>query len=299
MYAYGHVGYLMAGIAGQANGTPDAKYSGGWEEAYAGVVGGGSTASGTSWQYNVSYGLQSYCIGGAMLLCQIAGSSGDRAGDFTWPRWSGRNFLKAQFRDQQHHGRRLPLRAERLPAQPHADRGRERCSTTRATAPRTGSRGSRCSTPTRCTTCPRARPCRATACGRCSCGRATRRPPGTPARSARWSGRGRRTRTSTMSAIGAGVEGGWSFARTKWAPTITYRWTTLGGDDPSTRDVRALGPVLLRRRHRRQSGSTVNITAPPPLIGTGVTASRRCPWPIVAVRALAMPRAAPNSTSLM
>ena len=37
-----------------------------------------------------------------------------------------------------------------------------------------------------------------------------------------------------MSAIGAGLEGGWSFARTKWAPTITYRWTTLGGDDPST-----------------------------------------------------------------
>src|SRR5512139_1838334 len=88
----------MAGIAGQANGTPDAKYSGGWEEAYAGIVGGGSTAAGTSWQYNLSYGLQSYCIGGAMLLCQIAGSSGERAGDFTWPRWSGRNFLKAQIR---------------------------------------------------------------------------------------------------------------------------------------------------------------------------------------------------------
>jgi len=48
VYAYGHVGYLMAGIAGQANGTSAAKYSGGWEEAYAGVVGGGSTASGTS-----------------------------------------------------------------------------------------------------------------------------------------------------------------------------------------------------------------------------------------------------------
>ena len=29
MYAYGHVGYLMAGIAGQANGTASAKYLGG------------------------------------------------------------------------------------------------------------------------------------------------------------------------------------------------------------------------------------------------------------------------------
>ena len=97
LYVYGHMGYLMAGIAGQANGTPDAKFSSGWEEAYAGIVGGGSTASGTSWQYNISYGKQPYCVGGAMLLCQFGFSGGARAGDFTWPRWSG-IMLKAQFR---------------------------------------------------------------------------------------------------------------------------------------------------------------------------------------------------------
>ena len=236
MYAYGHVGYLMAGIAGQANGTPDAKYSGGWEEAYAGIVGGGITAAGTSWQYNVSYGLQSYCIGGAMLMCQIASSSGERAGDFTWPRWSRSQLPEGAVPGQQHHGRRLSLRAERLPAQPHAHRRRQRPARPRVRHHVRRSRGSPCSTPTRCTTCPpattlprdgmRALQVRARLHAGARRGRA---------RSARWSGRGRPTRTSRCRrSAPASKAAGRSPARSG-RPTITYRWTTLGGDDPSTR----------------------------------------------------------------
>jgi hypothetical protein len=233
LYAYGHVGYLMAGIAGQANGTPDSKYSGGWEEAYAGVVGGGATSSGTQWAYNVSYGLQSYCIGGAMLLCQVAGSSGDRAGDFTWPRWSGRNFLKAQFRvnhttvDGFHFEPndfpRSRTRIAGINAQHDPGYGTVVGVTwltvlasdslyylpTGATLPRDGMRALQL------------RAGYTPAPGR----------PG-PVGKAEWA---RQTNANfDMSAIGAGLEGGWSFARAKWAPTVTYRWTTLGGDDAGT-----------------------------------------------------------------
>lgn len=233
MYAYGHVGYLMAGIAGQANGTADPKYSGGWEEAYAGIVGGGSTEAGTSWQYNLSYGLQSYCIGGAMLLCQIAGSSGDRAGDFTWPRWSGRNFLKAQFRinntvfDGFHFEPndfpRSHTRIAGLNLQHDAGYGVALGLTwltvlesnslyylpTGQTLPRDGMRALQLRTGY--TPAP----------GQ----------PG-PVGKAEWA---RQSNANfEMSAIGAGLEGGWSFGRTKGVPSITYRWTTLGGDDPST-----------------------------------------------------------------
>jgi hypothetical protein len=233
LYAYGHVGYLMAGIAGQANGTSDAKYSGGWEEAYAGVVGGGSTAAGTQWSYNVSYGLQSYCIGGSMLLCQIAGSSGDRAGDFTWPRWSGRNFLKAQFRVnntvvdgfrfEPNDFPRSYTRIAGMNVEHDAGYGATYGLTwlsvlesnslyylpTGDTLPRDGMR------------VVQLRGGYSPAPGR----------PG-PVGKIEWA---RQTNANfDMSAIGAGIEGGWSFARTKWVPTITYRRTTLGGDDPAT-----------------------------------------------------------------
>ena len=233
-YVYGHVGYLAAGIAGQANGTPDAKFAGGWEEAFAGVVGGGVTAAGTSWQYNISYGLQNYCIGGGMLLCQIATSSGERAGDFTWPRWSGRNFLKAQFRlnnttvDGFHfEPNDFPNSHTRIAGvNLQYDRGYGTALgvtwltvlgsnslyylPTGATLPRDGMRALQL------------RAAYTPAPGR----------PG-PLAKAEWA---RQTNANfQMSAIGAGLEGGWSFARAKWAPAITYRWTTLGGDDPSTK----------------------------------------------------------------
>jgi hypothetical protein len=233
LYAYGHVGYLMAGIAGQANGTADAKFSSGWEEAYAGVVGGGISGAGTQWTYNVSYGLQSFCIGGAMLLCQIGGSSGDRAGDFTWPRWSGRNFLKAQFRlnntsvDGFHFEPndfpRSRTRIAGVNVQHDAGYGASAGLTwltvlgsnslyylpTGETLPRDGMRALQL------------RAGYTPAPGR----------PG-PVGKVEWA---RQTNANfAMSAIGAGLEAGWSFGRTRWAPTFTYRWTTLGGDDPRT-----------------------------------------------------------------
>lgn len=97
-WIYGSAAWLLAGSVGQDNNRADGRYTGSWEEAYVGVVDGGVTARGSVWRANLSYGRQPYCIGGGMLLCQIAASGGDRAADFGWPRWSGHDFFKAQLR---------------------------------------------------------------------------------------------------------------------------------------------------------------------------------------------------------
>jgi hypothetical protein len=97
-YLYASSLYLGTLSAGQDNNRSDLRTTGQWEEAYLGIVDGGATASGLVWRANLSFGRQSYCIGGGMLVCQIASSGGDRGADFAWPRWTGNDFLKGQLR---------------------------------------------------------------------------------------------------------------------------------------------------------------------------------------------------------
>lgn len=96
-FLYGSLLYLGAGSVGQDNTRDDARWSSGWEEAFLGVVRGGTTENGSVWLANLSYGKQPYCIGNGLLLCQVASSGGDRAADFAWPRWSAKELLKGQF----------------------------------------------------------------------------------------------------------------------------------------------------------------------------------------------------------
>jgi hypothetical protein len=233
VYVYGNVTYLAAGIAGQANGTDSAKFDHGFEDAYAGVVGGGVTPAGSVWQYNVSFGAQPYCIGGAMFMCQIASSSGERAGDFTWPRWAGHDFLKAQFRFNNTTVEGFSFRPNDAPTtntrlagiNVNYDRGYGMTLggtwltaldstlgyylTDGTVLTRDGLRAWQL------------RAAYAPARGR----------PGPIAKLEV----ARQTNSNfDMAANGLGVEGGWWFARAKWGPTLTYRYATTGGDDPAT-----------------------------------------------------------------
>lgn len=97
-YLYANLLYLGTLSVGQDNNRNDTRHTGQWEEAFFGVVDSGVTDSGMAWRANLSWGRQPYCIGNGMLVCQIASSGGDRGADFAWPRWTGRDFLKAQFR---------------------------------------------------------------------------------------------------------------------------------------------------------------------------------------------------------
>jgi hypothetical protein len=97
-YLYGSALYLGAGTVGQDNNSDKPRWASGWEDAFAGIVDGGTTEAGHVWLANVSYGRQPYCIGNGILICQIAASGGERAADFAWPRWAGKDFFKAQVR---------------------------------------------------------------------------------------------------------------------------------------------------------------------------------------------------------
>jgi hypothetical protein len=232
LYAYGHVTYLVPAIAGQANGTADAKVGHGFEEAYVGVVGGGATAAGTAWSYNVSFGAQPFCIGGAMFLCQVASSGGERAGDFSWPRWTAHNTLRAQFRLRNTTVEGFHLESNDFPStgtrlaglnlqhDPGIGLGYGATwfttieSSLRYFFPdgseqtRDGMRGLHI--------------------------RAAYTPPpaGGPIVKAEF---GRQTNAHfAMDARGGAVEGGWSFGRVKARPSLTYRFTATSGDDPET-----------------------------------------------------------------
>jgi hypothetical protein len=67
------------------------------EEAYGGIVGAKTTASGHLMRFNVSFGKQPYRIGNGMLICQIAGNGGVWGGMTAWPRFAGKYVGLAKF----------------------------------------------------------------------------------------------------------------------------------------------------------------------------------------------------------
>jgi hypothetical protein len=233
VYVYGNVTYMAPAIAGQANGTSTAKVAHGFEDAYGGLVGGGITRAGTVWQYNVSFGMQPFCIGGAMLLCQIASSSGERAGDFTWPRWSGQEFLKAQFRVNNLTTEGFTFKPNDEPTtntrlagvNVNYDRGfgftfggtwltaldstLGYYLTDGTVLTRDGLRA-----------------------WQLRGGYAPAR--GTAGPIAKLEVARQTNRNFKMAANGLGAEAGWWFGRAKWGPTITYRFTRTTGDNPDT-----------------------------------------------------------------
>lgn len=68
------------------------------ERAFGGLVGGGSTDSGHLWVVNVSGGRTPYCIGDGMFICQIAGNGGEWGGANAWPRFAASFLGLGQFR---------------------------------------------------------------------------------------------------------------------------------------------------------------------------------------------------------
>ena len=234
VYVYGTFSYLGAASVGQDNNRSDARATSSWEEGYAGVVGGGVTASGSTWAYNVSYGMQPYCIGGGMLVCQIASSGGDRAADFAWPRWTGTHFLKAQFRVNATEITGFRFEANDMPATGTVLAGvnvdhnsgsglsvggtwltalDSRSQYYLPTGPSAMSRDGLRALHLRGTVTP---------------------PPGKdgPVLKAEWA---RQTNANfDMDARGWSAEGGWSFSTVRWSPSLTYRFSRTTGDDPAT-----------------------------------------------------------------
>jgi hypothetical protein len=88
-YLYGNYKAIFISTLGRDLFRADNPSSFGTENLYAGVVGTIPTSKGNVLNYNISAGQQPYRIGTGMLLCQIALNGGDRGGLNIWPRFSG------------------------------------------------------------------------------------------------------------------------------------------------------------------------------------------------------------------
>jgi hypothetical protein len=89
LYVYGNFKYLLVGTVGTDLYSTAPRGEGAVEDAWVGLVGGGSTEGGALFTYHASLGRQPYCIGTGMLVCQTATSGGSRGGLVAWPRWAG------------------------------------------------------------------------------------------------------------------------------------------------------------------------------------------------------------------
>lgn len=232
-YAYASTLYLGTVSVGQDNNRNDLRHTGQWEEAYVGLVDGGTTASGMVWRANVSYGMQPYCIGNGMLVCQIASSGGDRGADFGWPRWSADRFLKAQLRLNQTLLEAFSFEPNDFPSTrtrltglniDHDAAGRFNAGFTWLTADkgelkyffpdgRSQTRDGLQAWQLRAATRPAANT-------------------DGPIVKLEYA---RQTHSRfDMRATGSSAEGGWQFASAPWRPSLTWRTSSTSGDDPAT-----------------------------------------------------------------
>lgn len=204
------------------------------ERAFAGLVGGGSTASGHLWVVNASAGLSPYCIGGGMLICQIAGNGGEWGGANAWPRFAASLLALGQFRWDN-------LRTDVFYMDPHEyfeSESRTRLVGTNIEYDRGfGFSAGATYVHAPISEFPYVTPeTFRTREGLHAVGaRAGYVPiPRSSGPIARLEGGLQTNDRFPMLAYAVAVQGGWTFARGPWAPELTYRYSTMSGDDPTT-----------------------------------------------------------------
>ncbi|MDC8773017.1 alginate export family protein [Roseateles albus] len=232
-YLYASTLYLATASVGQDNNRSDTRTTGQWEEAYVGIVSSGTTESGLAWRANLSYGRQPYCIGNGMLVCQIASSGGDRGADFAWPRWSGSNFLKAQFRLNQTLVEAVQFEPNDFPST-HTklagvnidhDNGRDFAAGFTWLEAKRGELKY---------FYPDGRSYQREGLKVWQARAALKAPAGQDAPFAKAEYARQTHRDFDMRATGWSAEGGWQFGRVSWRPSLSWRYSATTGDDPAT-----------------------------------------------------------------
>lgn len=95
LHLYGGVNYLASFSAGNELFTNRSRIYGDIEEAYAGVVGGGRTANGHFYRYNVLYGRKQFMLGDGWLIVNTSMNGDNRAALQLNPRWAAKNVVQA------------------------------------------------------------------------------------------------------------------------------------------------------------------------------------------------------------
>jgi hypothetical protein len=95
-YLYGAVSVMATGSAGRELFTDEARVHVGVEDAYAGFIGGRTTASGNRYGINVSAGRQRFLLADGFLIAATAGNGHDRAALQANARWAADMVVQAQ-----------------------------------------------------------------------------------------------------------------------------------------------------------------------------------------------------------
>jgi hypothetical protein len=245
-YAYGGASYLVSGSHGQDLFEDRDRVYGAVEDAYAGLVGGFTSARGDRVVWNVSGGRKKFSIGEGFLIGATSGSGGERAMINYSPRWAAENLWLAE-------GRWNDLKVQVFDVDP--DELTEIDTKTRVRGanvelqwnPRLLFALTHLRVPESEQSYFLPDFSRRSREGlRVWGGRGEWLPaPGQPGPVLRGEYARQSHADFEMRATGAWLQGGWAFATTKWSPRITYRWALLTGDDPSTREYERWDPLLM------------------------------------------------------
>lgn len=97
LHLYGGANYLVSFSAGSELFTDKGRFHGDIEEAFVGLIGGGRTASGKTYRYNLTYGRKQFTLGDGWLIINTSMNGDNRAALQLNPRWAGKSLLQAGF----------------------------------------------------------------------------------------------------------------------------------------------------------------------------------------------------------
>lgn len=94
---YGGANYLASFSLGPELFTSKSRIYGDLEEAYFGLIGGGRTAAGHTYRYNILYGRKQFVLGDGFLIINTSMNGDNRAALQLNPRWAAKNLFQAGF----------------------------------------------------------------------------------------------------------------------------------------------------------------------------------------------------------
>lgn len=97
LHIYGGASYMASFSTGPELFTNKSRFYGGLEDAFVGFVGGGRTAKGNNYQYNILYGRKQFILGDGFLIINTSMNGNNRAALQLNPRWAAKSLFQVGF----------------------------------------------------------------------------------------------------------------------------------------------------------------------------------------------------------
>lgn len=97
LHLYGGVSYLASFSLGPELFTEKSRFNAAIEDAFVGFIGGGRTAKGDNYRYNILFGRKQFILADGFILINTAMNGSDRAALQLNPRWATRSLFQAGF----------------------------------------------------------------------------------------------------------------------------------------------------------------------------------------------------------